>query len=99
MHLLQVKEKPKLSAEEARKQAEEVLRKAKQKREVSSDIAQRMGMPSDLEIASANPSGDPGNSRASTPGVDKAMSSEALTRSQMGARRSPAAHGVEHKLD
>ena len=32
--LLQVKEKPKLSAEEARKQAEEVLRKAKEKREV-----------------------------------------------------------------
>ena len=30
----QVKEKPKLSAEEARKQAEEVLRKAKEKREV-----------------------------------------------------------------
>ena len=32
--LLQIKEKPKLSAEEARKQAEEVLRKAKEKREV-----------------------------------------------------------------
>ena len=32
--LLQVKQKPKLSAEEARKQAEEVLRKAKEKREV-----------------------------------------------------------------
>lgn len=31
---LQVKEKPKLSAEEARNQAEEVLRKAKEKREV-----------------------------------------------------------------
>ena len=37
VHLLQVKEKPKLSAEEARKQAEEALRKAKQKREVRRD--------------------------------------------------------------
>lgn len=31
----QIKEKPKLSPEEARKQAEEVLRKAKEKREVT----------------------------------------------------------------
>ena len=31
----QMKEKPKLSPEEARKQAEEVLRKAKEKREVT----------------------------------------------------------------
>jgi len=35
--LLQVKQKPKLSAEEARKQAEEVLRKAREKREVRDD--------------------------------------------------------------
>ena len=56
IHLLQVKEKPKLSAEEARKQAEDVLRKAKQKREVRKHIQQqRFACPSHHQAVFAGP--------------------------------------------